>query len=266
MASTDLPRPLLSLLRAGALLSLTATAAVGQTEYPHAAGTDSTGRARAVSDAAGRVMIESPEFPRGLWVDLVDEGGKALAGIEVEYQGRADSLVALRCVDPSSLRQETLLWTRPEGDPLRLVLKPDDPTDLPAGLTSIDWQIDLDAEALLDSSRLVGWEAVEAFLRDRWQGQAGSVVVRLDDDAVVIDLDHAEAIETLVIYLQQIHQPVTSSSDSPLLIVMVSEDIVLLRDEIILQTTLFESEALEAAVRHALWSHRGPITRQEVAS
>ena len=45
-------------------------------------------------------MIESPGFPRGLWVDLKDETGQALAGIQVEYQGRADSLVVIWSVDP----------------------------------------------------------------------------------------------------------------------------------------------------------------------
>ena len=38
--------------------------ATGRSESPHATGTDSLGRAQAVSDAAGRVMVESPEFPR----------------------------------------------------------------------------------------------------------------------------------------------------------------------------------------------------------
>ena len=133
MARTALSRPLLSLLRAGVLLSLSATAAVAQTEFPFADGTDAAGRAKAVSDAAGRVLIESPEFPRGLWVDLADERGQALAGIQVEYDGRPDSLVALRCVDPARLRQETLLWTRAGGAPLSLSLKSGQPADLPAG-------------------------------------------------------------------------------------------------------------------------------------
>ena len=264
MASTALSRPLLS-LRAGVLLAV-ATAAVAQTEFPFAAGTDAAGRAKAVSGAAGRVMIESPEFPRGLWVDLVDEAGQALAGVQVEYQGRADSLVTLRCVDPSGLRQETLLWTRAFGDPLRLALKTRDPAGLPPGLASIDWRIDPGVEALLESSRLVGWEAVEAFLRERWQGQVGLVFVRLDDGGTAVDLDHEEAIEMVVRHLQKTHQPVTpSTASSPFFAVLVNES-DLLRNEVILQTTLFASEGLEAAVRQALRRPQGRITRQEVAS
>ena len=86
-----------------------------QEELSALCGTDSTGRAQVVSDSSGQVLIESPEFPRGLWVDLADEAGKRLAGIEVEYQGRADSLVVIWAVDPSGLRQETLAWSRPAG-------------------------------------------------------------------------------------------------------------------------------------------------------
>ena len=118
-------RPVPSLFRDGALLALAATAAAAQTEFPHAAGTDSSGRAQAVSDAAGRVLIESPEFPRGLWVDLVDEAGQELAGIQMEYEGSPDGLVAIWSADPSGLRQETLLWTRPGGDTLRLAVRLD---------------------------------------------------------------------------------------------------------------------------------------------
>ena len=66
-------------LRFGVLLALAASAAA-ETEFSFAAGTDSTGWAEAVSNAAGRVMIESPEFPRGLWVELTDEAGEGLAG------------------------------------------------------------------------------------------------------------------------------------------------------------------------------------------
>ena len=82
-------------------------------------------------------------------------------------------LVALHCVDPAGLRREMLLWTLPQGDPLRLTLQPRGPADLPAGLVPIDWQIAPAAEALLEpvaATQLTGWEPVEAFLRTRWQG------------------------------------------------------------------------------------------------
>ena len=48
-------------------------------ERPFAVGVDRTGWAQARSNAAGQVMIESPEYPRGLWLHLVDEAGQALA-------------------------------------------------------------------------------------------------------------------------------------------------------------------------------------------
>ena len=68
-------------------------------------------------------MIESPEYPRGLWLHLADEAGQALAGIQVNYHGLPNGLVALHCVDPAGLRREMLLWTLPQGDPLRLTLQ-----------------------------------------------------------------------------------------------------------------------------------------------
>ena len=105
------------------------------TERPFAVGVDSTGRAQARSNAAGQVMIESPEYPRGLWLHVADEAGQALAGIQVDYHGLPNGLVALHCVDPAGLRRETLLWTLPQGDPLRLTLQPRGPADLPCGST-----------------------------------------------------------------------------------------------------------------------------------
>ena len=191
---------------AGVLLALSVAAVGAQTGFPYAAGTDTTGRAQAVSDAAGRVMIESPEFPRGLWVDLTDEAGQALAGIQVEYQGRADSLVAIWSVDPSGHRQETLLWTRAGEDPLRLTLQEADPPDLPPGLTSVDWRIAPGTEGLLgleERPDLVGWEAVTAFLQERWQGRTGRVAVQIDSSTVLaVDLDHPEPVTRLVDHLQ----------------------------------------------------------------
>ena len=81
-------------------------------ERPFAVGVDRTGWAQARSNAAGQVMIESPEYPRGLWLHVADEAGQALAGIQVDYHGRPNGLVALHCVDPAGLRREMLLWNR----------------------------------------------------------------------------------------------------------------------------------------------------------
>ena len=97
------------------------------------AGVDSTGRAQAQSNADGYVLIESPEYPRGLWLRLVDSSGLALAGLQVDYRGLPDSLVALHCVDPAGKVRETLLWSRPSGNALPLTLKAREPAEeLPA--------------------------------------------------------------------------------------------------------------------------------------
>ncbi len=264
----------LSILRSGVLLTLAAlgvAAATAQPEFPFAVGVDRTGWAQAQSKADGQVLIESPEYPRGLWLDLVDESGQGLAGLQVDYQGRPDSLVAIRGVDPAGLHRETLLWTRPAGDPLRLALKPGEPADLPAGLVPIDWQIDPAAEELLEpveETRLSGWEAVAAFLRERWQGQAGRVAVQLDASAsLAVELDHPEALETLVAHLQQLHQSAGASlGETTPLEVQVFEGSFALREGVILYTFFFEDSNLETAVRQTLGRPQGPITRQEVAS
>ena len=62
----------LSILRSGILLALLlgASAATAQTELFFATGVDSTGWAQAQSNADGHVLIESPQYPRGLWLDF----------------------------------------------------------------------------------------------------------------------------------------------------------------------------------------------------
>ena len=269
--------PLLSLLRAGVLLFLTAISAPAQTEFPFAAGTDSTGRAQAVSDAAGRVLVESPEFPRGVWVDLVDEAGRALAGIRVAYEGWPDSLVAVHCVDPSGLRQETLLWTRLGGDPLRLVLKPDEPADLPAGLTPIDWRIDPGAEelpVLEEGPELTGWPAVAAFLEERWRGRTGRVAVQIDGSPVVaVDLAHGP-VERLLDYLQDQARMSQGEIDPDVVQVHVDgqtfeSDLALLEGAIVLTTSvvLIRGSELERWILRDLGHGReGPVTWSEAAA
>ena len=191
-------------LRFGVLLALAASAAA-ETGFSFAAGTDTSGRAQAVSNAAGRVMIESPEFPRGLWVELTDEAGEGLAGLQVEYHGRRDSLVALRCVDPSGLRQETLLLSRPGGDLVEMKLKPVEPVELPEGAALVGLRIDPSAEALLEFEEvppLSGPEALVPYLRERWQGRTGRVAVRIDSTAAAIDAAQPELVAPLVELLQ----------------------------------------------------------------
>ena len=254
--------------RFGTLLALAAlgvSAATAQTDFPFAAGVDSTGRAQAQSNTDGQVLIESPQYPRGLWLHLVDEAGDALAGIQVEYQGRPDGLVVLRCVDPATGVQETLVWTRPRGDSLRLVLKPREAADLPAGLASIDWRIDWIAGALLDpvnETRLIGWEAVAAFLRARWQDQAGRVAVQLDASiSFTVELDRPEAIEMLVMHLQQ-----QAGTSLILLKAQVFKGELAILEGAILSPFFFEDGTLETKVRRALGRPQGFITLQEAAS
>ena len=241
-------------------------------ERPFAVGVDRTGWAQAQSNAAGQVMIESPEYPRGLWLHVADEAGQALAGIQVDYHGLPNGLVALHCVDPAGLRREMLLWTRPQGDPLRLTLQPRGPADLPAGLVPIDWHIALAAEALLEpvaETQLTGWEPVEAFLRTRWQGWTGRVAVQMDASAsLAVAVDHPEAVGMLRAYLQQLYQLEggISLGAGPGLKVQVYKGSPALVEGVILFISYFEDAALEAAVRQQFRRPRGPITRQDIAS
>ena len=269
-----------AILRLGILLTLAAlgtSAATAQTELFFATGVDSTGWAQAQSNADGHVLIESLEYPSGLWLHLVDEAGDALAGIRVEYQGRPDSLVAIHCVDPAGGVRETLIWTRPDGIPLRLTLKSNELTDLLGGVAPIDWRIDPTSESLLDvaETQLIGWEAVAAFLRNHWQDQAGRVVVQIDTHtALAIDLGHPESIKRLVDYLQdQVRPPLGAINDSTLQILLnvqvFKSDLVLLEGVIILSTSfilVFEDSGLEKWVLRALNRLKGPITLQEAAS
>ena len=264
-----------TILRSGILLTLATlgtSTATAQTELYFATGVDSTGWAQALSNADGHVLIESPQYSRGLWLHLVDETGDALAGLQVEYQSRPDSLVALRCVDLFGRVGETLVWTRPEGAPLRLTLKPREPADLPAELVPIDWQIDPTAVSLepVVETQLESWEAIKAFLRAHWQGQAGRVAVQFNDStstSLAVELDHPEAIETLVAHLQQTHQPAAVSlEETTTLYLQIFEEGFALRGGVILYIPLFfEDLNLERSVRSALSRPQGPITRYDVA-
>ena len=226
-----------AILRYGILLALAAlgtSTATAQTELFFATGVDSTGWAQAQSNADGHVLIESPQYPRGLWLHLVDEAGDALAGIQVEYQGRPDSLVAIYCVDPGGGVRETLIWTRPHGTPLSLMLKPKEVGNLPAGLIPIDWRIDPTAEALLEpmaETWRINWEEMAAFLNARWQGQTGRIAVQIE-----------------------------SSTTSTTWAVEV------LHEGVIFYRLLFADANLESAVRETLGRPQGRLTPEDVAS
>ena len=263
-----------SVLQIGIALTL-AVSAAAPTEFPFAAGTDSTGWAQAESNAAGRVMIESPEFPRGLWVKLVDEAGNGLAGLQVEYQGRRDSLVALRCVDPSGMRQETLLWSRPGGDLLQLRLNPSESVLLPEGLVSIDLRLNPKAEALLkheEALRLTGWEALALYLQERWQGRSGRVGVQIDGSAVfAVDPAHPEPEALLIDFLQEeekksLGEIRASAVQGAILNAQAfTSDVAFLEEVVLLSTSfiLVEGSELEKVVLSALRRSEGPVTLAE---
>ena len=256
------------------LAALGASAATAQTELFFATGVDSTGWAQAQSNDDGHVLIESPQYPRGLWLHLVDEAGDALTGLQVEYQGRPDSLVVLRCVDPTGGVRETLIWTRPDGTPLRLTLKPTESTDLPARVASIDWQINPIAEALLEpmaETQRINWEEVAAFLKARWQGQTGRVAVQVQSSTtsttLAVEVEHPETIETLVAHLQQMYQPAgTSLEERPELYVQVFRGGLALQKGVILYAPLFADANLESYVRYILGRPQGRLTPEDVAS
>ena len=263
--------------RLGILLALAAlgtSAATAQTELYFATGVDSTGWALAQSNADGHVLIESLEYPHGLWLHLVDEAGDALAGIRVEYQGRPDSLVAIHCVDPAGGVRETLVWTRPEGNPVRLMLKPSELIDLPVGLVSIDWRIDPTAGALMEPMteiRRINWEEVAAFLQKHGQDQAGRFAVQIESITTsatwAVEVDHPEAIETLLIHLRQTHWPAGISLEERTdLYAQVFRGGFASQEGVILYLPLFADANLERAVRETLGRPQGRLTPEDVAS
>ena len=270
-----------AILRLGTLLALAAlgiSTATAQTELYFATGVDSTGWALAQSNADGHVLIESPQYPHGLWLHLVDEAEEALADIRVEYQGRPDSLVAIHCVDPAGGVRETLVWTRPEGDPLRLTLKPKEASDLPAGVALIDWQRDPTAESLLEpveKDLSISWPDLTAFLREHWQEKPGRVVVQLDSRTVLaVDLDHLESIERLVNYLQDqattVRGAINTSTLQILLNARAFKSALALPESVVILSTffvlLFEDPNLEKWALGALGRRKGPITLSQATS
>ena len=265
-----------TILRFGMLLILAALGvpAAAQTELFFAAGVDSTGWAQARSNADGHVLIESPQYPHGLWLHWVNDAGDALVGLQVEYQERPDSLVAIRCVDPVGAMRETLVWTRPEGDALRLTLKPKEASDLPAGLSRMDWRIDPTAEALLEpvaEIRRIGWEAVAAFLRERWQDQAGRVAVQFNARTLAIEVDYLEDVETLLAHLQQAPQPAyaalgASNSLKMQMQIFAGNLGLQLQEGVILRVSWFDDPNLEREVEAALGRPQGPFTPEDFAT
>lgn len=253
------------------LMSVWAVAAAAETELSHAVGVDRSGRALAQSDGRGRVMVESPEHPRGLWLHLTDRDGSPLPGVQVDYQSGREGLVAIRSFDPAGEMRETLVWTRPTGDPVRLILKAGPPGDLPAGLASIDWRVDPGAEAVLggEETRLNGWAAVRSFLEQRWRGRRGIVKIDLSADLnLVVKLEDADAVGALVAYLEGALQ---LGGVTPTVQVRVLEGgaglLVGATLHIPFDILLFEDQALQEAVAKALGGSRSSeFARQRVDS
>lgn len=243
--------------------------AASQPEYPFAAGTDKTGWAHAESNASGQVMIESPEFPRGLWVNVTSGVGQAIPGIQVQYQGDPNGFVAIRCVDPAGLRRETLLWTRPRG-PLRLPLQPSKRGDLPEGLAQIDWRVDPNALSLLkplETTRLEGWDGVSSFFQERWQGRTGRVAVQMAPEInLVVDLDISNAVDIFLANLKEAFNSGPNSFRTTPLEVQIFEGDLSFGEAVIIHASFFESAELETAVRGAVGIQEGPITLETLAS
>ncbi len=247
------------MVQARVLLTLAtawAAAATAETELFHAVGVDRSGRALGQSDGDGRVMVESPEYPRGLWLHLLDEAERPLPGLHVEYRGRRDSLVSIRCADPDGVVRKTLVWTRPAGDPLHLRLKAAEPGDLPPGLVPIDWRVDSSAEAVLgtEETSLTGWEAVGTFLSQRWGERTGIVGLELSADVnLAVVLEEPNSLGKLVAYLQDTHR---QGDISPTVQVRLLQGGMGLPEGTVLflpfDILLFEDQALREAVAKAL--------------
>ena len=262
-----------SFFRLGILLILVVagpSTATGELEV-FFAGVDSTGWAQAQSNADGYVLVESPEYPRGLWLRLVDSFGLALAGLQVEYQGRPDSLVALHCVDPAGKVRETLVWSRPSGDLLPLTLKGGETAEeLLAGLVPLDWQIDpnvtLPSEPLVET-QLTGWEEVESFLRAHWQGQTGRVAFQFNEStSLTISLGRPHAIDRLFAYLQQLHSWEDSRERRFGLEIHDFNKVPDLEESVVLFTSLILDANLERAVRKALGNPASLPTKMDLHS
>ncbi|NKB66055.1 MAG: hypothetical protein GKR89_03235 [Candidatus Latescibacteria bacterium] len=233
---------------------------------PFAAGVDSSGWAQAISNQAGQIMIESPEYPRGLWLQLLNGQGVLQAGIEVGYQGAPDSLVTLRCTDPTGLLQETLVWSHPWGDTLYAVLQNRQNNSAPEGLTPVDWRIDLHTRSRLQplaAARLADWDQVASFVHTHWHQQQDWVAVRFDSStALIAAVDQPAIVDTLMVHLQQIHRQKSTSLDENTVF-----SVELFKGGLLLHSlSLFADPDLEHAIRNALGRPRGFISQEAFAS
>ncbi len=248
-----------------AWLALGLPAAEAQSEWSFAAGVDSAGFARAQSNAQGQVLIESPQYPRGLWLHFADEAGQALAGLQIDYQSQPDSLIAVYCYDPAERVQATLIWSRPLGDALRWTLKPQAANDdLPTGGAALDWQ---GLVAPDEELRLESWEEVAAFLRGRWQGQTGRVVLQFPNTSLTIALDKGPALDWLLAHLQSLYSAAAADGAQYLFLAVHDfKDALGLQEGIVVYTSFFSDPNLERVVRQALGHPHGLLTKETLAS
>ena len=117
----------------------------------------------------------------------------------------------------------------------------------------------------------INWEEVAAFLQKRWQDQAGRVAVQIESSTTsatwAVEVDHPEAIETLLVHLLQTHRSAGISLEERAdLYVQVFRGDFALQEGVILYLPLFADANLERAVRETLGRPQGRLTPEDVAS
>ena len=184
-------------------------------DHPWYAGTDTSGVAVVRSNESGSVLIESPEFPRGLWIHLRTETGEVLPDVYLLYrplfpapdpgrpaygdEGERAGLSGIIVWGGEVQVRFTEIWIRPDGTPLRFTIKTASEDDLPDGIYYTDWRIDPTAESLLEPEerQLTGWDQLRDFLREHWP-----VNVKTSTRPTAISGN----VDTLVDYLKETHR------------------------------------------------------------
>ena len=225
-----------------------------------------------MSDAGGRVLIESPEVPRGLWVTLTDEAGRGLTGIQVEYESLPNRLVSFRFADPSGQRQETLLWTQSAGGHHIIDMGLRQPVDMAPGFTPVGLRI---GPNLLepDGPQFTSWEDLTTYLQERRQDGMEQAIVEIDrSTALAVDLTDAKPLGRLVEYMEDQVRTSWGKMDTSLFQVLLSphvfkRDFALFEGAIVFTTfILIPGSELEKWILDGreFW-REGPVTWWEAA-
>ena len=119
--------------------------------------------------------------------------------------------------------------------------------------------------------RRINWEEVAAFLQKHGQDQAGRFAVQIESITTsatwAAEVDHPEAIETLLVHLLQTHRSAGISLEERAdLYVQVFRGGFALQEGVILYLPLFADANLERAVRETLGRPQGRLTPEDVAS